>query len=66
MKGIRLLCELDKQEHWLTVKSKGYEYIFRKSSCNSNNEDFPAFHKMLITQLAFTELINHFVNYLKI
>ena len=66
MKGIRLLCELDKQEHWLTVKSKGHEYIFRKSSCNSNTEDFPAFHKMLITQLAFTELINHFVNYLKI
>jgi len=61
LKGQRISYELDEEQSWLTVKSRNHEYVFRKTSQTDNEPDFPAFHKMLITQIMFTELINHMV-----
>ena len=57
-KGQRIKFNINDDERWIDIYSRKHEYLFRKISIDTNNPDFPAFHKMLFTQIVLTDLIN--------
>ena len=60
--GQRFTYISEDESRWLTIISAGEEYTFRKTSTNCPGEDFPVFHKLLVTQLLLTEIINNLVD----
>jgi len=62
LRGERItFSSANEESKWISVKLKEYDYTFRKIN-NAKNDDFPAFHKLLITQLLLTEIINVIVD----
>lgn len=53
------------EERWLSINIQNNTYTFRKNT-NPSSEDFPAFHKLLITQLILTEIINGIIDQFKL
>lgn len=60
LQGQRIIYDIDDDFRWITLKTGDYEYTFRKTQLNAC-EDFPSFHKLLITQLILTEIINNII-----
>tara|TARA_X000001036_G_scaffold51835_1_gene41244 strand:+ start:6328 stop:6852 length:525 start_codon:yes stop_codon:yes gene_type:complete len=53
------------EERWLSINTQNNTYTFRKNA-NPSSDDFPAFHKLLITQLILTEIINGIIDQIKL
>ena len=66
LRGQRFIIEKDNEDdRWLSIMTRNETYTFRKKASPAN-DDFPAFHKLLITQLILTEIINGIIDELKL
>ena len=64
LRGERInFSNYEDESKWISIGLKEYDYTFRKINRHSTiGEDFPAFHKLLITQLILTEITNTIID----